>query len=109
MGTLKERIQLEVCLFKPKSLDHDFNVSRKVESKTMATRRIDTKIYIEKRVPSPNLIELTRLTPHLMDERRSNELCFNFDSKYNKGHKCCEKKLFYIDYEEEKDKELEPS
>jgi hypothetical protein len=30
-------------------------------------------------------------------------------AKYNKGHKCSENKLFYIDYEEEEDQELEPS
>ena len=28
---------------------------------------------------------------------------------YNKGHKCGENKLFYIDCEEEKEKEHEPS
>ena len=34
-------------------------------------------------------------------------ICFNFDSKYNKGHKCGEKKLFYIDCEEEEEEEEE--
>ena len=38
-----------------------------------------------------------------MDERRAKGLCFNCDSKYSKGHKCGEKKLFYIDCEEEED------
>jgi hypothetical protein len=36
-----------------------------------------------------------------MDERRAKGLCFNCYRKYIKGHKCDEKKLFYIDYEEE--------
>lgn len=27
-------------------------------------------------------------------------LCYSCDSKYTKGHKCAEKKLFYIDCEE---------
>jgi hypothetical protein len=44
-----------------------------------------------------------------MDERREKGLCFNCDNKYSKGHKCGEKKLFYIDCEEEEDQELEPS
>jgi hypothetical protein len=43
-----------------------------------------------------------------MDERREKGLCFNCDNKYSKGHKCSEKKLFYIDCEEEEDQELEP-
>ena len=49
------------------------------------------------------------LIPQQMDERRAKGLCFNCDRKYNKGHKCGEKKVFYIDSEEEEDKELEPS
>ena len=55
MGTLKESIQHEVCLFDPKSLKHAFNLARKVESKNMATRRVATNNYIEHHVPSPNL------------------------------------------------------
>jgi hypothetical protein len=44
-----------------------------------------------------------------MDERRGKGLCFNCDNKCSKGHKCGEKKLFYIDCEEEEDQELELS
>jgi hypothetical protein len=44
-----------------------------------------------------------------MDERREKGLCFNCDKKYNKGHKFQEKKLFYVDHEEDEDQELEPS
>jgi hypothetical protein len=44
-----------------------------------------------------------------MYERREKGLCFNCESKYNKGHKCYEKKLFYIDSEEAEDQELEQS
>jgi hypothetical protein len=45
----------------------------------------------------------TRLKPQQMDEIRGKGICFNCDNKYIKGHKCGEKKLFYIDYEEEED------
>jgi hypothetical protein len=55
-------------------------------------------------VPQP-----TRLTPQQMDEIREKGPCFNCDRKYIKGHKCGEKKLFYIDCEEEEDQEMEPS
>jgi hypothetical protein len=44
-----------------------------------------------------------------LDERRSKGLCFNCDNKYSNGHKCGEKKLFYIYCEEEEDQELQPS
>ena len=49
------------------------------------------------------------MTPQQVDERREKGLCFNYDSKYSKGHKCVERKLFYIDCEEEEAKEWEPS
>jgi hypothetical protein len=106
---LKEIIQHEVHLLEPKSIEHAFSVARKVESKNMATRRVATNNYREHHVPSPNLTQPTRLTPQQMDERREKGLCFNCDNKYSKGHKCGERKLFYIDCEEEEDQELEPS
>ena len=68
----------------------------------MATKRFPSNTYKENNVPSSNLPKPTRLTPQQMDERRSKGLCFNCDNKYSKGHKCGEKKLFYIDYEEKK-------
>ena len=33
---------------------------------------------------------------------------FNCDNKFSKGHKCGENKLFYIECEEEEEKEQEP-
>ena len=48
------------------------------------------------------------MTPQQLEERKSKGLCFNCDNKYSKGHKCHEKKLFYIDCEEEEEREQEP-
>jgi carbamoylphosphate synthase small subunit len=42
-----------------------------------------------------------------LEERKAKGLCFNCDKKYSKGHKCGEKKLFYIDCEEEEEEEEE--
>jgi hypothetical protein len=98
-----------VHLLEPKSLEHDFDVERKVESKIMVTRRVTTNNYREQHVPSPNLPQPTRLMPQQMDERREKGLCFNCDSKHSKRHKCNEWKLFLIDCEEEEDQELEQS
>jgi hypothetical protein len=81
-------------------------MARKVENKNMATRRVAIDNYREHHVSSS---KPTRLTPQKMDERREKGLCFNCDNKYSKGHKCSEKKLFYIGREEEEDQELEPS
>ena len=63
MGTLKEIIKHEVHLIEPKSLDHAFNVAKKVESKNMATRRVVTNNYRDNHDPSPNLTQPRRLTP----------------------------------------------
>ena len=49
------------------------------------------------------------MTPQQIYERREKGSFFNFDNKYSKGHKCNEKKLFYIDCEEEEPKEEEAS
>ena len=95
----------------PISLEKAFMVATKVESKNMgmANRRTTFNTYRENNVPSSNPPKPTRLTPQQMDERRANCLCFNCDSKYSKGHKCGDKKLLYIDCEEEEAKEHEPS
>jgi hypothetical protein len=45
------------------------------------------------------------LTHQQLEEIKEKGLCFNCDSEYSKGHKCGEKKLFYIDCEEEEEQE----
>ena len=74
MGTLKDTIQHEVCLFEPTSLKKDFMVARKVESKNlvMATRRATPNTSKESHVPSINTPQPTRLTPQKLEERRAN-------------------------------------
>ena len=44
-----------------------------------------------------------------MEGKRAKWLFYNCDRKYTKGHKCVEKKLFYIDCEEKEEKEQENS
>ena len=79
-------------------------MERKVENKNMAmnTRKAFSNTYRENNVPSSNSPQ--RLTFQRLDETRAKGLCFDCDNKYSKGHKCNEKKLFYIDYEEEEPK-----
>jgi hypothetical protein len=109
IGTLRDNIQHEVLLWEPKSLENAFRVERNVESKNMAmaTRRTNPNIYRENNAPSSKTPQPTRLTPQQLEERKEKGLCFNCDSKYSKGHKCGEKKLFYIDCEEEEEQEQE--
>ena len=105
IGTLKDKIQHEVRIFEPTSLEKSFMVERKVESKNlkMVAWRTMPNNSKESNVPSTNPPQPTRLTPHQLEEIRAKGLCFNCDIKYSKGHKCGEKKLFYIDYEEEEE------
>jgi hypothetical protein len=72
------------------------------ESKNMvmATRRTTLKIYQENNFHSCKPPQPTRLTPRQLEEIKEKGLCFNCDSKYSKGDKCHDKKLFYIDCEE---------
>jgi hypothetical protein len=107
IGTLRDNIQHEVRLWEPKSLENEFKVARNVESKNMAmaTRRTNLNIYRENNAPSSKTPQPTRLTPQKLEERKEKGLCFNCGSKYSKGHKCGEKKLFYIDFEEEEEQE----
>ena len=72
----------------------------------MTTRDTTSNTYIENGVPSSN--QSQRLKPQKIYEIRAKGICFNCDNKYSKGHKCGEKKLFYIECEEEEQKEHEP-
>ena len=77
----------------------------KVESKIMATRKSTPHNYNNQNVVSPSLPRPTRVTPQQLEEKRKKGLCYNCDRKYTEGHKCDENKLFYIDCEEEEEKE----
>ena len=57
--------------------------------------------YRENNATSSNTPQPTRLTHQQMDWIIEKGLCFSCDRKYSKGHKCGEKKLFYIYCEEE--------
>ena len=75
----------------------------------MATRKPTTHTYKDGSVTNPRLPQPTRLTPQQLEEKRAKGLCYSCDSKYNKGHKCAEMKLFYIDCEEEEENEQKSS
>jgi hypothetical protein len=91
-------------------LENAFKVETNVESKNMAmsTRRTNPNIYRENNYPSSKTPQPTRLIPQQLEEIKEKGLFFNCESKYSKGHKCGEKKLFYIDCEEEEEQEQEP-
>ena len=109
IGTLKDSIQHEVRVWEPNSLEKAFRLARKVECKIMATRKPTNHIYKDEIVATPRLPQPTRLTPQQLDEERAKGLSYNCDIKYTKGHKCTEKKLFYIDCEEDEENEQETS
>ena len=65
-----------------------------------------THNYKDGSVVAPSLPQPTRLMPQQMEEKGC---CYSCDIKYTKVHKCAEKKLFYIDCEEEEENEQETS
>ena len=76
----------------------------------MATRNPTShnyKDYKDGSVVAHSLPQPTRLTPQQLEEKGENDLCYSCDRKYNKDHKCAEKKLFCIDCEEEEEKDQE--
>jgi hypothetical protein len=91
-------------------LENAFRVAINAESKnmSMSTRRTTPNIYRENNVPSSKPPQPTRLIPQQLEESKEKGLCFNCDNKYIKGHKCGEKKLLYIDCEEEEEQKQEP-
>ena len=107
IGTLKDNIQHEVRVLELDSLEKAFRLARKVECKIMATRKPTTQFYKEGSVATPRFTQPTRLTPQQLEEKREKGLFYSCDSEYTKGHKCVEKKLFYIDCEEEEENEQE--
>ena len=104
IGTLKDNIQHEVHLWEPVSLEKAFRLAIKMERKITATRKPTTQNYKDGSVLAPSLTQPTRLTPQQLEGKRAKGLCYSCDSKYTKGHKCAEKRLFYIYCEEEKEK-----
>ena len=82
-------------------------MERKIESKINVTRKPTTHIYKDGSVSTPRVPQPTRLKPQKLEEKREKGLFYSCDIKYTKGHKYAEKKLFYIDCEEEEENEQE--
>ena len=93
----------------PQQLERVKGLCDILESKIMATMNSTPHNYEYGSVVSPSLPQPIRVTPQQLEEKREKGLCYNCDSKCTKGHKCAEKKLFYIEYEEEEEKDQEPS
>eukprot|EP00253_Pinus_taeda_P013672 PITA_13672 len=109
IGTLKDNIQHDVHLWEPDSLEKAFMLARKMECKIMATKKPTTHNYKDGTLVSLSLPQPIRLTPQQLEEKRAKGLCYSCDSKYTKAHKCAKNKLFYIDCQEEEEKEQERS
>ena len=88
----------------PQQLERVKGICDIEESKIMETKKHTSHNYKDGGVVSPSLPQPTRVTPQQLEEKREKGLCYNYDSKCTKGHKCAEKKLFYIEYEEKEEK-----
>ena len=84
----------------PKSLEHAFRVERKFEKKIMGTRKSATYNYKEGSVvlnhPQPAMLMQRKI-----EEKITKIIFYNSDRIYIKGHKFTQKKLFYIDCEQD--------
>jgi hypothetical protein len=105
MGVLKVEIKHDILLRNPTNIMESMHFFHCIQANNKSTHKSTIGAYIgikypfgvhKTRVPQP-----TRFPPQQMDERRSKGICFDCDNEYNKGHKCGENKLLYIDYEEE--------
>ena len=94
IGTLKDKIQHEVRVWEPNSLEKAFRLARKNECKIMATRKPTTHIYKDGSVATPRFPQPTRLTPQKLEEKIAKGLCYGFSRKYTKGPKFDDNKLF---------------
>ena len=63
IGTLKDNIQHDVCLWESDSLEKTFRLARKMERKIMATRKPITHNYKDGIVVSTSLPQKIRFTP----------------------------------------------
>ena len=75
----------------------------------MATRQYTNHNYKVGSVVAPSLPHPTRLTPQQFEEKIAKGICYSCDRKYTKGRMCPEKKIFYINCQEEEGKEQETS
>ena len=55
IGNLNDKIQHEVCLWEPYSLEKAFRLAIKIECKSMATRKPTTHIYKDGSFSTPRL------------------------------------------------------
>ena len=105
LGGLRDHIKYEVRLFQPQSLSQAVVMARQVEEKFLASKRQGNINFSERRSLTHSLPQPTRLTPQQIEEKRAKGLCYNCDNKYSRGHKCGEKKLFYIEGPNEEEEE----
>ncbi|KAH9323014.1 hypothetical protein KI387_017653, partial [Taxus chinensis] len=107
LGGLKDHIEHEVRMFNPLKLSNSIIMARRAKEKVLCSRRPPFINIRDHSISSPSFSRSIRLTPQQMEEKRAKGLCFNYDSKYGPGHKCAEKKLFYIDRGNEDDEDAE--
>jgi len=81
MGALIDKIQHEVRLWEPDSLEKAFRLARKMESKIMTTRNPTTQNHKDGSVTAPIHPQPTRLTLQKLEEKRAKGLCYSCDRK----------------------------
>ena len=94
IGTLKDNIQYEVCVWEPNSLEKAFRLERKIERKIMEKRKPTTHNYKDGIFSTPRLPQPTRLTPQQLEEKREKGICYSCDRKYTKVYSVLRRNYF---------------
>ena len=79
IGTLKDKIEHEVRVWEPDSLEKAFRLARKFECKIMASRKPTTHIYKDGSVATTRLPQPTRLASQQLEEKRAKGLFYSCD------------------------------
>ena len=110
LSGLKDEIRLPVRMLVPKSLNKAFRLAKIQEEYLLSSRRgfrnvadsgkasiLGLPPKFEAMAESRIKVPLQRLSSAQMEKRRKQGLCYNYDEKWQVGHKCKGAKLFSLE------------
>jgi len=107
------------CLHEEKLLDGRRQTSKPASSLTLGTSvtrtspSLTSSIADSPLLPSPSRprassIPFKKLTPSELAIRREQGLCFNYDEKYSRGHKCASSLFLFVTEDKDDNREIDP-
>eukprot|EP01018_Ginkgo_biloba_P037916 Gb_05995 [translate_table: standard] len=116
IGDQKEDIRHELRILNPSSISTTIQMAKQIEAKNRVSRRYSGSSNFRESGRPVDSRDVTRgndsqqpqkITTQELDARRARGLCYKCNSKWTRGHKCEENKLFIIEdcVEEEEEEE----